>query len=267
MTAFRACNVCDRQAPALLYRKDGFAIVRCAGCGLVYTGDDPAQIDFAQLYGDAYYTGGSDQVFADYLGQERARRASARRKLWGLRLRKPSGGLLDVGCAAGFFMAEARQHYQVCGVELSEFSSRHAREKLQLDVRTGTLQEAQLPPDHFDVVTLWDVIEHVPDPVAVLADAARVLKPGGLLVLTTGDVESRQARRKGADWSLMTPPWHLYFFSRATMAAAGRRAGLRRIACSSRGVVSDRPWMQRRLGLVATNLLGLGDVLQMSFTK
>ena len=267
MTDFRACNVCERKQPELLYRKDGFAIVRCAGCGLVYTGEDPAQIDFAQLYGEAYYTGGSDQVFADYIGQEAARRASARRKLWGLRLRKSSGRLLDVGCAAGFFLAEARRYFEVSGVELSEFSSRHAREKLQLNVITGTLQSAQLPADHFDVVTLWDVIEHVPDPVAVLADAARVLKPGGLLVLTTGDVHSRQARRKGRDWSLMTPPWHLYFFSRATMAAAGQRAGLRRTACSSRGVVSDRPWMQRRLGLVATNVLGLGDIMQMSFTK
>lgn len=267
MTEFRACKVCDRRSPALLYRKQGFAIVRCAGCGLVFTGEDPSSIDFTRLYDEAYYTGGHSEVFSDYIGQEPARRASARRRLWPLRWRRHSGRLLDVGCAAGFFLAEARRHYEVKGVELSEFSSRYAREQLHLDVVTGTLEQAKLPSDHFDVITLWDVIEHVPDPVQVLADAARVLKPGGELVLTTGDIDSPQALRMGADWSLMTPPWHLYFFSRSTMTHAGQRAGLRRTRCSTHGVMSDRAWMQGRFGVVMASLLGRGDIMQMSFTK
>ena len=268
---WRDCALCGRPGPALLFRKDGFDMVKCGGCGLVFVGQDPATIDFQALYGESYYTGGSDQVFADYIGQQAARRAQARRKLWALRHLPPrvarSGRLLDVGCAAGFFLAEAQAFYEVQGVELSAFSSAFAREHLSLPVHTGTLQDAALPAAHFDVVTLWDVIEHVADPVAVLAEAARVLRPGGRLILTTGDWGSTYAQRRGADWHLMTPPWHLYMFSRDTLAQAGARAGLRVVAARSQGVAGDGPLWRNRPALLLSRLAGRGDIVQMSFAK
>jgi hypothetical protein len=101
----------------------------------------------------------------------------------------------------------------------------------------------------------------------VLAEAARVLKPGGSLVLTTGDVGSAYARRAGARWHLLEPPWHLYFFSRDTMAAMGRAAGLRVRSCSSHGVASDSRVLRALPARVLTSLLGLGDIMEMTFTK
>jgi SAM-dependent methyltransferase len=268
---WRDCALCGRPAPVFLFRKDGFDMVRCAGCGLVYVGADPAGIDFAALYGESYYTGGNDQVFADYMGQQTARRAQARRKLWALRHLPGgvarSGRWLDVGCAAGFFLAEAQAHYEVQGVEFSAYSSAFAREQLGLPVFTGTLQGAALPADHFDVITLWDVIEHVPDPVAVLAEAARVLRPGGRLVLTTGDWGSAYAQKKGADWHLMTPPWHLYMFSRDTLQQAGARAGLRVVGARSQGVAGDGWRWRNRGALLLSRLADRGDIVQMSFAK
>ncbi len=228
MSPARACPTCGSARARPLFHKDGHDIVACADCHMAFVAQDPATIDFQALYGEGYYTGGSDAVFADYVGQEAARRAHARRKLWLLRTLPPrlprSGRLLDVGCAAGFFLAEAKALYEVQGVELSAWSSAYARDRLGLPVTTGTLQDAALPPAHFDIVTLWDVIEHVPDPVPLLAEAARLLRPGGRLVLTTGDWGSAYAQARQADWHLLTPPWHLSFFSRATMAGARRRA-------------------------------------------
>lgn len=271
MSAIRACPACGGPRAALLFTKDGHAIAGCGDCGTAFVADDPSTIDFAALYGEAYYTGGSDAVFADYVGQEAARRAHARRKLWLLRHLPPAwparGRLLDVGCAAGFFLAEAQAHYEVQGVELSAWSSAHARDRLGLRVATGTLQQAALPDAHFDIVTLWDVIEHVPDPVPLLAEAARVLRPGGRLVLTTGDWGSAYARERGADWHLMTPPWHLSFFTRASMARAAGRAGLRAIHCASEGVAGDGRFWRSRPGLLAGRLLDRGDILRMSFTR
>jgi len=246
-------------------------MVACRACGTVYVGEDPAAIDFDALYGESYYTGGSDAVFADYVGQEAARRAQARRKLLALRHLPPrvaSGGrLLDVGCAAGFFLAEARRFYEVQGVELSTWSSAYARDRLGLPVFTGTLQDAQLPADHFEVVTLWDVIEHVPEPVPLLAEAARVLKPGGRLVLTTGDWGSAYARSKGADWHLMTPPWHLTMFSRATLQLAAHRAGLKPVAVRSEGVAGDGPLWRNKASLLLTRMLDRGDIMRVTLTK
>ena len=267
----RDCVVCGTPEPVPQFRKDGFEMVACTGCGCLYVGQDPAQIDFDALSGEAYYTGGSAAVFADYVGQEAARRAHARRKLAVLRHLPPriarEGRLLDVGCAAGFFLAEARAHYDVQGVELSTWSSAYARDRLQLPVITGTLMQAALPADRFDVVTLWDVIEHVPDPVPLLAEAARVLKPGGRLVLTTGDWGSAYAQQRGADWHLMTPPWHLTMFSRATLARAAARAGLRPVGWKSEGVAGDGPLWRSRPALLLSRLLGLGDIVRLTLQK
>ena len=270
-TVYRVCPVCTSPAPIKQFEKDGFDMVRCGTCGLVFVGQEPNLIDFNALYDEAYYSGGSDAVFADYVGQQAARRAHARRKLALLRTLPPriarQGRLLDVGCAAGFFLAEAQAHYDVQGVELSAWSSAFARDRLKLPVHTGTLQSAALPAVHFDVITLWDVIEHVPDPVPLLTEAARVLKPNGRLVLTTGDWGSAYARARGANWHLMTPPWHLSMFSRATLARAAAAAGLRVLATRSEGVAGDGWLWRNRAALLASRLLGWGDIMRLTLVK
>lgn len=267
----RACPVCAAAASAALFVKDGYEMRRCGDCGAVFVGANPATIDFAALYGESYYRGGSDAVFADYVGEQAQRRAQARRRLWWLRhgpRRWPrQGRLLDVGCAAGFFLAEARAHYDVQGVELSPWAAAYARERLGLDVRTGTLEQAALPAGRFDIVTLWDVIEHVAEPVPLLAEVARVLAPGGRAVLTTGDWGSAYAQSRGADWHLMTPPWHLTMFSRATLARAAARAGLRVAGCASEGVAGDGAFWRHRAGLLLGRVLGRGDIVRMTLRR
>ena len=267
----RACVVCGTPAPQPQFSRNGFDLVRCTACGCLYVGQDPAGINFNTLYGKDYYSGGHDSVFEDYVGQQASRRAHARRKLALLRHWPPriarQGRLLDVGCAAGFFLAEARLHYQVQGVELSQWSSAWAREQLQLPVFTGSLQQAALPAEHFDVITLWDVIEHVPDPVPLLTEAARVLHPRGRVVLSTGDWGSRYAQSRGADWHLMTPPWHLTMFSRTTLSLAAQRAGLRVVAFRSEGVAGDGWRWRNRLSLLASRMLGWGDIVRLTLRK
>jgi 2-polyprenyl-3-methyl-5-hydroxy-6-metoxy-1,4-benzoquinol methylase len=232
---------------------------------------DPAGLDFQMLYGESYYAGGSDAVFADYVGQQAIRRAHARRRLWLLRHLPPRwpahGRLLDVGCAAGFFLAEARRFYEVRGVEVSGWSSAYARDRLSLPVFTGLLRDAQFPANSFDIVTMWDVIEHVPDPVQLLDEAARVLRPGGRLVLTTGDWGSAYARSRGTQWHLLEPPWHLTMFSRETVARAAARAGLRVVHCASEGVAGDGRFRRHRVGLLIGRLLDRGDILRMTLTR
>lgn len=266
--ADRACPVCDQPQPTPRFRKDGYTLVGCRRCGCLYVGEDPAAIDFQALYGESYYRGGHGAVFADYVGQEAARRAQARRKLVTLRHLPPrvprAGQLLDVGCAAGFFLAEAQRHYRVQGVELSPWSSAYARERLGLPVFTGTLEAAALAPRSFDVVTLWDVIEHVPAPLPLLQQVQRVLAPSGRVVLTTGDWGSRYAQDRGADWHLMTPPWHLTMFDRGSLAALAARAGLRVVGWRCEGVAGDGPFWRSRPGLLWGRLRGRGDIVRLT---
>ncbi len=262
MTGFRACNACNTAGPQPLFERDDFNIVQCSACGLVYVGEDPSTIDYAALYDESYYTGGQNGAFADYVGQAAGRRAAARRRLWTLRRLKARGRLLDVGCAAGFFLAEAARHFEVRGVEPSTFAATFAREKLGLDVFNGTLHDAAFAAASFDLITLWDVIEHVPDPAALLVEIRRLLAPGGHVVLTTGDIDSGYAQARGARWHLLTPPWHLYFFSRATLATLAKRAGLTVEGIAARGVAGDGAWARSKPGIVLDHLRGRGDILQ-----
>jgi SAM-dependent methyltransferase len=117
----------------------------------------------------------------------------------------------------------------------------------------GTLDTADLPEDHFDVVTLWDVIEHVIDPQSVLERAHRLLKPGGLVVVHTIDIESLFARLMGARW-----PWlmemHIYYFSRRTLRAMLEQCGFE--------VISDRPQGRYlRLGYLANRVGALMPIV------
>jgi SAM-dependent methyltransferase len=264
MKAWRGCNACGAGQPRECFERDGFHVVECMSCGLMYVGEHPGDIDFSALYDEQYYKGGHRGVFEDYVGQATARRALARRRLWTLRGTMPRGRLLDVGCAAGFFLVEAKARYDVKGVEFSEFSSAFAREEFGLDVCTGTLESAAFAAGSFDLVTLWDVIEHVPDPCSVLTEVTRVLAPNGRVVLTTGDIGSDYARARGADWHLITPPWHMYFFSQATMGTLAKRAGLRIEHVATRGVAGDSGWARSKPGILLSHLFKKGDIMQVT---
>jgi SAM-dependent methyltransferase len=133
---------------------------------------------------------------------------------------KPSGGrLLDVGCATGVFLNGMRRtgKWEVFGVEPNASAADYARRRFGIEVHTGMLREAGYPDEHFDVVSLWHVIEHVLEPVADLREVRRILKPNGLLVLTTPNLDSFDARLFGRFWAGLETPRHLFVFSLSTL--------------------------------------------------
>jgi 2-polyprenyl-3-methyl-5-hydroxy-6-metoxy-1,4-benzoquinol methylase len=149
------------------------------------------------------------------------------------------GRLLDVGCALGFFIDTAHKRgWAVDGVDISEHAVQYARDTLGLPARVGMLEDAGYPQAEFDVLTLWDVIEHVPDPVANLRYCASLLKERGLIVLSTPDVGSLVAKVAGARWmGYKLADEHLYYFSRRTLALALEKAGFELVEL--RGIGKD----------------------------
>jgi len=134
--------------------------------------------------------------------------------------------LLDVGCGSGEFLERMRDRgWRVVGVEPDPKAAESARSN-HLDVRDGLLADANFEDDMFDAIVLSHVIEHVHDPVALLRECARVLRPGGRLVMTTPNLESIGHRRFGADWRGLEPPRHLHVFSVDSLSACVALAGL-----------------------------------------
>ena len=219
------CLSCGREQ-VIRYRftVNGCPIRQCVKCGLGYA--EMCGFEPTAYYTAEYFNGSHSDGYADYLGAEPVLRQEFARTVAFIRAHVGSGRLLDIGCAYGFFLQEAKPFYSVSGIELAEDAAAHCR-AIGLDVHSGVADEAamaRLGP--LDVVTLLDVIEHLPQPQDVLALAARHLKPGGAVVLTTGDFGSLAARLMGPKWRLMTPPQHLWFFTRHSIREMAERCGL-----------------------------------------
>jgi SAM-dependent methyltransferase len=152
-----------------------------------------------------------------------------------------------VGCAYGFFLQEAKPWFDVAGIEIAADAAAHCR-AAGLAVHAGIADEAMLQRlGSFDVIVMLDVVEHLPDPHGTLRLLGAHLRPGGIIVVTTGDFGSLVARLAGRHWRLMTPPQHLWFFTRASLA---RMAGSVGLACEH----VDHPWKIVPLSLVRFQL-------------
>jgi 2-polyprenyl-3-methyl-5-hydroxy-6-metoxy-1,4-benzoquinol methylase len=138
----------------------------------------------------------------------------------------PPGRLLDVGCGDGTRLARWQcMGWQVEGQEVDATAAERARNLHGLRVHLGTLSALALPGSTFDVVTMSHVIEHVPDPLALLQECHRLLKPSGRLIAVTPNVNSLGHHHFGSNWLWLDPPRHLHLFSPATLGQLGARAG------------------------------------------
>lgn len=202
----------------MLFARHGAPIRRCATCRLAFAPAEPAPGELPALYAASYFRGDSGH-YGDYVAEEPAHRRQARRYLRRLAAAGRRGGrLLDVGCAAGFFLDEARRAgWSTRGIEVSEYASARARGLLGLDVLTSSFVDAPLGGEQFDVVTFFNVFEHLPNPRAVEARLARIVAPGGLVLLETWDSESLVARLLGARWHQWDPRFIPYYYSRRSL--------------------------------------------------
>jgi 2-polyprenyl-3-methyl-5-hydroxy-6-metoxy-1,4-benzoquinol methylase len=248
--AYVPCNHCGREVTRAVH---GISrLVECVNCGLIYVNPRPSFEELARQYGDQYFHcpeptfGGYEDYEADRNDIEATfRRRLALLKPW-LSADRPR--LLDVGCATGLFLEVSRAAgWEVEGMDISAFALGKARER-GFQVQQGTLPDPSLRAESYDVITLWDVIEHVPDPAAVIRDCHRLLRPRGVLALSTPDAGSLPARVLGGRWlGFRSIDEHLYFFSRRSMSAMLSRAGFRVARYHDVGKVLSLPRLIARM--------------------
>ena len=134
--------------------------------------------------------------------------------------------LFEIGCAFGLFLNLVRSEFDVVeGIDISEDAARHARDELDLAVTTGDLLAHDFGTAGYDVVCMWDTIEHLKTPDLYVEAMANRMPAGGLLAITTGDISSLNARLKRERWRLIHPPTHLHYFSSDSMARMLDRLG------------------------------------------
>jgi SAM-dependent methyltransferase len=224
-------------------------LVKCRRCGFQYVNP--------RLRGELIFSGYTEGDDPNYVSQLQARERTFARSLDEIaRAAGGTGRLLDIGTAAGAFVAAARARgWQAEGCEpnkwLAEWGARH----YGITIRQGSVFEQDYADGSFDVVTLWDVIEHTLDPREMLERCCRLLKPGGVLVVNYPDIGSWIARALGRRWLFLISV-HLYYFDRRTIARMLESTGFR--------VEAVRPHWQR---LELDYILFRGSVLSRALSS
>ncbi len=203
-------------------------LVACAQCGLLFVSPRVHQ----DLILDGYREGSDERFVSQAQARERTFDASLTRI--GTHIR--GGRLLDIGTAAGSFLQAARARgWQVAGCEPNRWMCDWGRTHYGLQIDPGTLLEQRYPDGSFDVVTLWDVLEHDGNPKGLLEECHRVLRPDGFMVVNYPDVGSWIARLMGRRWVFLLSG-HLYYFTRGTVRDLLQRTGFQ--------VIDLRPHIQ-----------------------
>jgi len=240
------CPVCQSNQGTPYYAKNGYTIVECAVCQMRFVSPMPTAEEITAHYQKSeYFAGEDEQGYLSYADMKQALLPHFRRRLQTIET-QPSqhGKLLDFGCAAGYFLEEAQQRgWTISGVELSQDMARNAEQLLHVSIYTAL---AALPDRDFDTITLWEVIEHLPDPIATLRQLGERLRPGGVLMLSTPNNGHWQALRAKEQWGSYRPPSHLQYFTRDTLTDALRRAGFEHIGVNGTAPLPPLPaWLSR----------------------
>jgi SAM-dependent methyltransferase len=261
----RACNLCGSRQSRLIGRKKGvltaydFGIVICAQCGFVFVNPGLEDTSLIALYDQDYYRGEGFDCCASYLSQTdevqehpcyRSDHIASRLAALLRRVGVSGKDLLDVGCGLGNFVKEFNQlGFHACGIETSSFAVQKCRDQ-GLDVIEGQISADGFGGRKFDVITLFEVIEHLSDPMSVIKQAALLLKPGGVIHVQTGNVDhafsylrridravrclgSREAHAENRSrmfdpihWGYFSLEGHVSYFSPRTLAYLYKKCGL-----------------------------------------
>lgn len=221
------CCVCDL-AGEPQYRVEPFGVTKCPSCSLVYISPRLTSDALQRLYDDrTYFDGGVYGTEKKWDPAMILQRAWTSGRLKQIAKRKPAPArLLEVGSGYGLFLDAARKAgYQVSGVELSRTGAEHARTQLNLDIFCGQLEDTA-DDDPVDVFCAWDTLEHVPDPLSFLKQAAGRMADDGVFAFSTPYISSLPARLLGKKWWTLKPEQHIWHYTPMTLRLLTARAGL-----------------------------------------
>lgn len=251
MEIVKDCDLCGASLDGVppVAGLEALPLVACPGCGLVVTSPRPGPGEIAAFYPDDYYAHvrPAPRRGARFVAELKARRGgypstdgALARAAWRLAAETvgrlylthlpyagPGRRLLDVGCGVGQSLVWAAERgWEVHGVELDPEAVRLAHDRGLASVRLGTLEAQGFPAERFDAITLYQTLEHVYSPRAVLSECRRILRPGGRLLVSVPNFASLPRETLGGAWNGMQLPVHLYHFTEPTLRRLATSCGL-----------------------------------------
>jgi len=208
-------------------RQENYTLLRCSGCSLVWLTKPPKPSETHLHYTDAYHklisAGGENSP-----ERWRARKAT-------LTQYKETGVLLDLGCSSGSFLEFMRSDsWKLYGIEISADGARAAEAKSGAVIFAGSIADAPFARDSFDVITCFDVLEHLYEPLQVMTRVEEWLKPGGVFYVLVPNIDSAEGRVFGSYWHGLELPRHLFHYSPASLKFLAESVGLREVSLETR---------------------------------
>ena len=218
-----ACDLCRSKEFSLIFEVKDYItgtlqkVVRCKECDLAYVNPRPNPEELSDFYPQNYY--GENPFFYEKL--------DALLRFWELRKTIKKGDfILDIGCGRGLLLSKLKHiGCKVWGTELSEISSRYAKENLKINVISRNLEDCMFDKDYFDVVTMFHSLEHMMSPMETTREIYRILKPEGTLIIELPRFNSLYASIFRDKWFHLDVPRHLYHFSDSTIGKLLASAG------------------------------------------
>jgi 2-polyprenyl-3-methyl-5-hydroxy-6-metoxy-1,4-benzoquinol methylase len=255
------CPCCAETRATPFLTCDGFAFVRCSSCRLVFQNPRPVFDDVRKRYGQDYFAYELENE-SNFFGLMRLGLQDIRFSFRAQSLAPPRT-FLDIGCATGMLIESLKQEgWEVRGVDVCRESAEYGIQHRGTDIFSGTLEEARFPDNSFSAIHFSHLIEHVPDPRGFLAEVRRVLKPGGLAIITTPNVDGFQARLFKHTWRSAIAD-HLILFSRTTLRRLVEESGfdIRQTVTWGGLAIGTAPWFIKKPMDRLAKLLGFGDVV------
>ncbi len=226
-------------------------IVECKNCGLIYVNPRIKQEIIISGYSDA-----EDEL---YVSQEKGRIKTFRKSLKLVeKYSKNKGRILDIGAAAGFFLNVAKENsWEAYGIEPSKWMSEWGNKKFNVNILNGVLTDNSFKDEFFDVVTMWDVLEHTPDPMGELEETNRILKRDGILIINYPNIGSRLAKIAGSKWWFILSV-HLYHFTHKTMRMYLEKNGFEVLKISRYYQTLSLEHLVKMVGLYSKTLSNIG---------
>ena len=226
------CPLCTREGSSNRYTlNEIYMVAQCPHCRVQYLNPQPSDEDLSRIYSREYYKAWGLEESQISAAVRAMKLATFNRDLDIIERYVKGGRALDLGCATGFFLEAARERgFEPYGVEFSSFAANIAKSKFgERAIYNGTAEQTPFAAGSFDVITMSDFIEHVRDPAAVLRKAKSLLKPGGIILITTPDYATWSRTLMGRHWTHYKEE-HLYYFDPRSMHFAAQEAGLSVVA-------------------------------------
>jgi len=254
---FVKCNLCGKNLPKPVFKIGGHKIVKCRNCGLMYTNPRLKKSFLHKIYTKNYYENpefknhDTQNLFGYdlYVKEKEDIVNTFKRRIDIIEKYSKGRSILDMGCATGFFLELATSKgWEGYGTEVSRFACDYAKNKIGLkNIFCGDIKEAGFKKDMFDVVTMFDVIEHLTDPKGTLEEINTLMKKDGLLVITTPNSGSLVAKILGKRWEeVRRAREHTYFFSKKTLSCMLKKTNFEILKVESAGRYFNMESMMKR---------------------